>query len=130
MGEDVPDILLGDSARLTQILNNLVSNAVKFTDEGEVKITVKQTGQDEDVVGLQFSVSDTGVGISENKLENIFESFTQERTDTSRIFGGTGLGLTISKKLVELQGGTIRVESTKGEGSTFTVNLDFEFGFF
>lgn len=128
VGDDVPEILLGDSSRLTQILNNLVSNAVKFTDEGEVKITVTQTGRNDDLIGLEFSVSDTGVGISEDKLENIFESFTQERTDTSRIFGGTGLGLTISKKLVELQGGTIHVESKKGEGSTFTVNLDFEPG--
>ncbi len=128
VGDDVPEILLGDSSRLTQILNNLVSNAVKFTDEGEVKITVTQTGRNDGQIGLEFSVSDTGVGISEDKLENIFESFTQERTDTSRIFGGTGLGLTISKKLVELQGGTIHVESKKGEGSTFTVNLDFEPG--
>lgn len=128
VGDDVPEILLGDSSRLTQILNNLVSNAVKFTDEGEVKITVTQTGLNDGLIGLEFSVSDTGVGISEDKLENIFESFTQERTDTSRIFGGTGLGLTISKKLVELQGGTIHVESKKGEGSTFTVNLDFEPG--
>ncbi len=126
--DDVPEVLLGDSARLTQILNNLVSNAVKFTDKGEVKIGVKKTGQDDDKVSLQFYVSDTGVGISKDKQEKIFESFTQERTDTSRIFGGTGLGLTISKKLVDLQGGSIRVESTKGEGSTFYVGLTFELG--
>ena len=126
--DDVPEVLLGDSARLTQILNNLVSNAVKFTDKGEVKIGVKKTGQEENNVSLQFYVSDTGVGISKDKQEKIFESFTQERTDTSRIFGGTGLGLTISKKLVDLQGGTIRVESTKGEGSTFYVDLDYELG--
>lgn len=128
VGDDVPDILLGDSARLTQILNNLVSNAVKFTDEGEVKISVRQNHREGEKVGIEFTVSDTGVGISKDKQENIFESFTQERTDTSRIFGGTGLGLTISKKLVELQDGTISLESTKGEGSTFTVNLDFEIG--
>lgn len=126
--DDVPEVLLGDSARLTQILNNLVSNAVKFTDEGEVKIAVKNKGEADGKVTLQFSVSDTGVGISEDKQEKIFESFTQERTDTSRIFGGTGLGLTISKKLVDLQGGTISVDSTKGEGSTFYVTLDYELG--
>jgi len=126
--DDVPEVLLGDSARLTQILNNLVSNAVKFTDEGEVKIGVKKTHQDDNKVSLQFYVSDTGVGISKDKQEKIFESFTQERTDTSRIFGGTGLGLTISKKLVDLQGGSIRVESTKGEGSTFYVDLEYELG--
>ncbi|MGK7371335.1 MAG: ATP-binding protein, partial [Candidatus Halalkalibacterium sp. M3_1C_030] len=126
--DDVPEVLLGDSARLTQILNNLVSNAVKFTDEGEVKIGVKKNGQKDNEVSLQFYVEDTGVGISKDKQEKIFESFTQERTDTSRIFGGTGLGLTISKKLVDLQGGSIRVESTKGEGSTFYVDLDYELG--
>ncbi|MDX1585116.1 MAG: response regulator [Balneolaceae bacterium] len=126
--DDVPEVLLGDSNRLTQILNNLVSNAVKFTDEGEVKIGVKKTGQEGNEVSLQFFVADTGVGISQDKQEKIFESFTQERTDTSRIFGGTGLGLTISKKLVNLQGGSIRVESTKGEGSTFFVDLSYELG--
>lgn len=126
--DDVPDVLLGDSARLTQILNNLVSNAVKFTDKGEVKIRVEKKGQSDEKVNLQFTVSDTGVGITEDKQEKIFESFTQERTDTSRIFGGTGLGLTISKKLVDLQGGNISVESTKGEGSTFFVNLEYELG--
>lgn len=126
--DKVPEILLGDSARLTQILNNLVSNAVKFTDEGEVSIEVRETRREGNSVGLKFCVADTGVGISEDKLDTIFESFTQERTDTSRIFGGTGLGLTISKKLAELQGGTISVESTKGEGSTFTVTLNFELG--
>lgn len=126
--DQVPEILLGDSARLTQILNNLVSNAVKFTDEGEVSIEVTETRREGNSVGLQFCVADTGVGISEDKLDTIFESFTQERTDTSRIFGGTGLGLTISKKLAELQGGTISVESVKGEGSTFTVTLNFELG--
>ena len=128
IGDDVPDVLLGDSARLTQILNNLVSNAVKFTDKGEVKISVEKKGQSDEKVNLQFTVSDTGVGITEDKQEKIFESFTQERTDTSRIFGGTGLGLTISKKLVDLQGGNISVESTKGEGSTFFVNLEYELG--
>lgn len=128
IGDDVPDVLLGDSARLTQILNNLVSNAVKFTDKGEVKISVEKKGQSDEKVNLQFIVSDTGVGITEDKQEKIFESFTQERTDTSRIFGGTGLGLTISKKLVDLQGGNISVESTKGEGSTFFVNLEYELG--
>lgn len=126
--DDVPEVLLGDSARLTQILNNLVSNAVKFTDQGSVKIKVQKLSGNDNTTSLRFSVADTGVGISEDKLEDIFESFTQERTDTSRIFGGTGLGLTISKKLVELQNGSISVESEKGVGSTFTVDLQYELG--
>lgn len=126
--DDVPEVLLGDSARLTQILNNLVSNAVKFTDKGSVKILVQKLSGNDKTASLRFSVADTGVGISEGKLEDIFESFTQERTDTSRIFGGTGLGLTISKKLVELQNGSISVESEKGKGSTFTVDLQYELG--
>lgn len=128
--EDLPEVVVGDPNRLTQILNNLVSNAVKFTEEGSVGIvvesidTIRQNGTEE--LQLRFSVVDTGIGISEEKQKEIFNSFTQERTDTSRIFGGTGLGLTISKKLVELQDGNIYLESEKGKGSTFHVELPFE----
>ena len=128
LDEELPEIIRGDSARLTQILNNLVSNAVKFTDEGGVTIKVKCLEKDDDTARLQFAVSDTGVGIAEDKKAAIFESFTQERADTTRVFGGTGLGLTISKKLVALQGGDIYLESEKGVGSTFFVELEFEIG--
>ncbi|WP_395261356.1 response regulator [Halalkalibaculum sp. DA3122] len=124
--EDIPDLICGDSARMTQILNNLTSNAVKFTEQGAVEIRVKCREQYEDRVRVQLQVSDTGVGIAREKQADIFESFTQERTDTTRVFGGTGLGLSITQKLVELQGGTIDIESRKGEGSTFYVDLEFE----
>ena len=124
--EDVPDVIVGDPNRLTQILNNLVSNAVKFTEEGSVGVIVGKQQSGDDQLELCFRVTDTGMGISEEKQNQIFESFTQERTDTSRVFGGTGLGLAISQKLVDLQDGTISVESVKGKGSTFYVELPFE----
>lgn len=123
--EELPEALVGDPNRLTQILNNLMSNAVKFTEEGSVGIVVKKTGENDGQLNIIFEVTDTGIGISEEKQKEIFESFTQERTDTTRIFGGTGLGLTISKKLVELQGGTIDLKSEKGKGSTFFVEMPF-----
>jgi signal transduction histidine kinase/ActR/RegA family two-component response regulator len=126
LDDDIPDVISGDPNRLTQILNNLVSNAVKFTEEGSVGIVVEEKESDTDHLELLFTVTDTGIGISEEKQKEIFKSFTQERTDTSRVFGGTGLGLTISKKLVELQGGEIYLESEKGKGSTFYVELPFE----
>lgn len=126
MDDDIPEVVYGDPNRLTQILNNLVSNAVKFTEEGSVGIVVKKQDRSDEQLRLLFTVSDTGIGISKEKQKDIFESFTQERADTSRIFGGTGLGLTISKKLVELQGGDIYVESEKGKGSTFYIEMPFE----
>ncbi|NGP88694.1 ATP-binding protein [Fodinibius halophilus] len=125
MKDTLPDVLIGDPNRLTQILNNLVSNAVKFTEEGSVGVIV-QLMEDEDPYKIKFSVCDTGIGISKEKKDEIFKSFTQERTENSRVFGGTGLGLTISKKLVELQGGEIYLESEKGKGSTFFVEIPFE----
>jgi signal transduction histidine kinase/ActR/RegA family two-component response regulator len=126
--ESIPEVLIADPARLTQILNNLVSNAVKFTNEGSVKVGVVSADRHVDQLVLRFCIEDTGIGISPDKLERVFESFTQERSDTTRIFGGTGLGLTICKKLVELQQGKIYVESTKGVGSTFYVELVFGVG--
>lgn len=128
LDDEIPDVIAGDPNRLTQILNNLVSNAVKFTEDGSVGIVVKEKERNDDHLHLQFTVTDTGIGISKEKQKEIFESFTQERTETSRVFGGTGLGLTISKKLVELQGGTIDVESEKGKGSTFYVEIPFSVG--
>lgn len=126
LDENLSGVIVGDPNRLTQILNNLVSNAVKFTEEGSVGIVVKEKERDDGQLLLVFTVTDTGIGISPEKQKEIFESFTQERTDTSRVFGGTGLGLTISKKLVELQGGQIYVESEKGNGSTFYVEMPFK----
>ncbi len=124
--DEVPKLVYGDSARLTQILNNLTSNALKFTDEGTVSIRAKCKEKNSDSVSVQFQVEDTGIGIAKDKQAEIFESFTQERADTTRIFGGTGLGLSITKKLVQIQNGTISVKSEKGEGSTFYVDLEFD----
>ena len=122
---NVPNRLIGDPARLTQILNNLFSNALKFTEEGKVKLYVSVLEQNAENAKLQFEISDTGIGIDEERINSIFESFTQASQNTKRLFGGTGLGLTISKQLTELQGGQIFVESEEGVGSTFTVELDF-----
>lgn len=124
--EDLPQTIVGDPNRLTQILNNLLSNSVKFTDEGHVGIRVEKKRQQDRRLTLLFSVEDTGIGISKEKQKEIFDSFTQEKAETSRLFGGTGLGLTISKRLTELQDGKIYVESVQGEGSTFYVELPFE----
>lgn len=126
--DGLTEILRGDPSRLTQILNNLVGNAVKFTEEGSVTIRASKLEDINGEMRLEFRVIDTGVGISEDKQDKIFESFTQERADTTRVFGGTGLGLTISKKLIDLMNGTIRVESEKGEGSTFIVEVELEKG--
>ncbi|MAO65782.1 MAG: hybrid sensor histidine kinase/response regulator [Balneola sp.] len=123
--ETIPNTLIGDPARLTQILNNLFSNALKFTEEGAVKLKIHQQEDFGDRVKLQFAISDTGIGIAPERVETIFESFTQASQNTKRLFGGTGLGLTISKQLAELQGGAISVESEKGVGSTFFVELTF-----
>ncbi len=124
--EDLPKTIAGDPNRLTQILNNLVSNAVKFTEEGSVGIIVDLEERSDDRLKILFTITDTGIGISEDKQEEIFKSFTQERNETSRVFGGTGLGLTISKKLIDLQGGSIDLDSEKGKGSTFYVELPFK----
>jgi len=127
--QDVPVNLLGDPARLRQVLVNLIGNAIKFTPAGEivVSITAQQPvdlrgnngGEQEKTVELLFEVKDSGIGIPANKLDSIFQSFTQADSSTTRKFGGTGLGLTISKRLVELMGGNIWVKSTEGQGSTF-----------
>ena len=115
----------GDPTRYNQILNNLVSNAVKFTDHGTITIGLGISWQDEQRLLLEVSVSDTGIGIEENKLEKIFEPFAQAYPETSRKYGGTGLGLAITKNLVELQGGTIRVKSAPGYGSRFTCLIPY-----
>ena len=117
--KDVPPFIIGDVTRLRQILVNLVSNAVKFTNEGEVFISVKNISTTPEDLLLQFSVKDTGIGIPAEKLEVIFESFSQVDSTTTRKYGGTGLGLAICSKLVNLMGGKIWVESTPSKGSVF-----------
>jgi len=118
--------LLGDPVRLHQIILNLVSNAVKFTSNGSITVSVRLLSEDEEKVTIEFSVKDTGIGISESKMASIFDNFQQATSGTSRLYGGTGLGLAIVKQLVEPQGGTIRVDSKLEEGSTFSFILSFQ----
>jgi signal transduction histidine kinase/DNA-binding response OmpR family regulator len=123
---DVPDSLIGDPARLGQVIINLVGNATKFTDKGEVVLEVHQESHSANDVVLLFEVRDTGIGIPEDKLEGIFDAFTQADTSTTRKYGGTGLGLTISARIVELLGGHIWAESEIDRGSTFSFTARFE----
>ena len=125
IGSDVPEQVCGDSVRLAQILNNLVSNAVKFTEEGEIIISVKKTQETQDFTELTFEIKDTGIGIPKEKQEVVFDVFIQADASTTRKFGGTGLGLAISKKLVNLMDGEISVESKIGEGTTFSFSIRF-----
>ena len=122
----IPEFMLGDSVRLNQIMLNLVSNAIKFTSEGEITVSVHLKSEDNETVTIEFVVADTGIGIPENMLATIFENFEQATTSTARLFGGTGLGLAIVKKLVEKQGGVIDVKSKLGEGSTFSFVISFQ----
>ncbi|MBW2084665.1 MAG: response regulator, partial [Deltaproteobacteria bacterium] len=125
---EVPSALLGDPGRLRQITTNLLNNAIKFTDQGEVVLRVTVESQKENEVILHFSVSDTGIGIPMQKQEAVFSAFIQANGSTTRQYGGTGLGLTISKRLVEMMGGRIWVESEEGQGSTFHFTARFGLG--
>lgn len=122
----IPQILIGDPIRLQQIVLNLLSNAVKFTTEGSITVGVKLLNEDQEKVTLEFSITDTGIGIEENKIEQIFDNFQQATGETSRLYGGTGLGLAIAKQLVETQGGAMSVTSKPGVGSTFSFSLPFQ----
>ena len=122
----IPEVLLGDAMRLHQILLNLLSNALKFTEKGKITVAVRLVNEDKEKATIEFAITDTGTGILEDKLESIFENFQQATSSTSRIFGGTGLGLAICKQLVEKQGGTISVKSKIDEGSTFGFTLSFQ----
>ncbi len=122
---NVQENLIGDPTRLNQILINLVNNAIKFTNEGSVRISVSIIEDTDEYSVLQFSITDTGIGISDENRRMIFEDFTQASSETTRKYGGTGLGLAITKQLVELQNGNIDVQSKVNEGSTFTVQLKF-----
>ena len=123
----LPRIIKGDKLRISQIMYNLVGNAVKFTDRGHVRLEVKNLNETDDSIHIYFEVEDTGIGIPDDKLDAIFETFTRIRTK-ERLFEGTGLGLSIAKNLIELQGGRIGVKSKLGKGSRFYFDLIFEKG--
>ncbi len=121
---EVPNVLMGDPLRLGQVLVNLVSNALKFSDDGEVVVSVGVVDTQEETITLEFAVRDQGIGINAEQIKRLFDSFTQADTTTTRKYGGTGLGLVISKRLVELMGGKIKVESQVGKGSTFSFSVN------
>ncbi len=126
IASEVPETVLGDSGRLRQIILNLVSNSIKFTDHGEVSVKVEVVGEESETRIVQFAVSDTGIGIPSEKLESIFSPFTQADASTTRKYGGTGLGLSISARLSEMMGGKIWVESEVGRGTSFFFTARFE----
>ncbi|MEZ7506513.1 PAS domain S-box protein [Flavobacterium sp. Arc2] len=123
---NIPAVIVGDPIRLHQIILNLVSNAVKFTSTGKITVNVRLIDEDLENVTIEFAVTDTGIGIPEEKIASIFDNFQQASSGTSRIYGGTGLGLAIVKQLVEPQGGSINVISKVGEGTTFSFRLNFQ----
>jgi len=124
--EAVPDILIGDPLRLEQIISDLTTNAIKFTNQGEVNVAVRVLAETETKVKLYFSVRDTGIGLTKEQMERLFTAFTQADGSMTRKYGGTGLGLTISKQLVELMKGEIWVESVYGEGASFQFTVQFD----
>lgn len=121
--QSIPQFVVGDALRISQVLNNLISNAVKFTLVGQISVDVSMTMQINDVVELFFMVRDSGIGISKEEQDKLFQSFKQVDASITRRFGGTGLGLSITKQLVEMMGGTIHVDSDKGRGSCFSFNI-------
>jgi len=123
IARDVPGFIYGDITRLRQILLNLVSNALKFTQKGSITVRVSKVSSIKDDLNIQFEVQDTGVGIPKDRISKLFAAFSQADASTSRTYGGTGLGLAISKNLVELMGGKIYVESVESEGSNFIFNI-------
>jgi CheY-like chemotaxis protein/two-component sensor histidine kinase len=121
--EKMPFMVKGDNFRLSQVLNNLISNAIKFTRQGRITLKVQMEQNNDQSFLTRFSVIDTGIGIPEDKKDKIFEQFTQANSDTTRLYGGTGLGLSISAKLVELMGSVITVDSELGKGSDFHFSI-------
>ncbi len=128
VADDVPISLVGDPLRLTQVLINYANNALKFTERGEISIVVRVLERSEESVLLRFAVRDTGIGLSEEQCGRLFTAFTQGDASTTRQYGGSGLGLTISKRLAELMGGEVGVRSVPGQGSTFWFSARFGFG--
>jgi PAS domain S-box-containing protein len=126
--EELSEVVMGDPVRLGQILTNLINNAIKFTSKGKVSISAFFVSRNKVQTIIDFEVTDTGIGIPKDKMEFIFERFTQANADTNRKYGGTGLGLAITKRLIELQGGNIQVESTPEVGSSFKFSLSFKNG--
>jgi CheY-like chemotaxis protein len=124
IAEALPELVIGDQDRLRQVLLNLLNNAVKFTPSGEVVLSVDGLSRKPSCTTVRFSVSDTGIGIAQDKQDRLFQRFSQVDGSVSREFGGTGLGLAISKRLVELMGGTIGVRSAEGQGATFWFEID------
>ncbi|PHN03346.1 ATP-binding protein [Flavilitoribacter nigricans] len=122
---EIPSVLLGDPTRLTQILVNLLGNAFKFTNEGQVELVVKAGALQNDQQWMHFEIRDTGIGIPPEKLSNIFDRFAQASSETTRKYGGAGLGLTITRQLVDIQKGRIEVVSKEGEGTTFLVDIPY-----
>lgn len=125
--QDIPKTIVGDPSRLSQIMNNLLSNAIKFTKEGSVKITIEVEERSDEEVKIYFEFKDTGIGISSENVDRIFDRFVQAETNITRNFGGTGLGLSITKRLLNIMGGEIHVDSKIGKGSTFYFSLSFPY---
>ena len=125
---NIPQVLIGDPTRLSQVINNLLSNAVKFTEQGEVVCIIRSTLNVADLQRVEFIVRDTGIGIDKSKILSVFEQFVQEDESITRKYGGTGLGLTISKTLIEMMGGELEVKSIKGQGSEFRFDVLFKKG--
>lgn len=121
-------VIIGDPFRLGQILNNLISNALKFTEQGKITLTARQDVKEGDKTIFEFTVKDTGIGISEENLTHIFDEFVQGSSETSRKYGGTGLGLSITKNLIEMQGGSIKAKSELNKGTCFTVRIPYQIG--
>jgi CheY-like chemotaxis protein len=126
VNDSVPETLEGDATRLTQILVNLIGNALKFTKEGSIEVLVRGRGIKDNTINTIITVSDTGIGIEESKLKDIFNRFQQAENSVTRNYGGTGLGLSIVNELVSLQKGTIKAESERGRGSVFTVMIPYK----
>ena len=126
LDKNIPELVMGDKYRLTQILDNLISNGIKFTKEGEIIICAFVISNSNNIVSIKFSVSDTGIGISPEESTKLFKSFSQLDSSFTRQYGGTGLGLVITKQLIGLMGGEIKLNSEKGKGSTFFFTINFE----
>ena len=128
VGENIPNFIIGDPTKLSQIFLNLINNALKFTKNGEVKVILTVNEINEEFTSIHFKIVDTGIGIPKEKMESVFDSFSQGSIEINRKYGGTGLGLTIVKKLVHILGGKINLESEVGKGSLFSFDLSFKIG--